>query len=401
MRCIARYLLAISPFVAGFSFLPLHQAAVAQVAAPARPRAQLVVGAVTAVSGSSITVKTDAGAMQTVSVAVQAKIMKAQPGAKSIAGATPDAMSDVLVGDRVLLATHPSPNDGAPMATTVVIMKQADIARMQQQEAEAWQQHSVGGIVKSADPSTGTLTVAAQLHTLTIHTQTATMIRRYAPDSIQYADARPASLEQIHPGDQVRVLGQRAADGSFMAQKIVAGSFRNIAGTVVRTDPKMNTLVVMDASTKKPVTVRITPETQMHRLPEMLADRLAARFRAAAGGHGGSAGHAPQTAPAAQSPAAGAHMTLAQMLQQTPAVALKDLHKGDALMIVASQDAAPASTAFTLLAGVGPILRASPSGNGSMFSATWSLNGQGGGSGGGMAGGGQPGGGSPGGGPRP
>jgi hypothetical protein len=94
-------------------------------------------------------------------------------------------------------------------------------------------------------------------------------------------------------------------------------------------------------------------------------------------------------------------MSLAQMLQQTPAVALKDLHKGDALMIVASQEAAPASTAFTLLAGVGPILRASPSGNGSMFSATWSLNGQGGGAGGMAGGGGQPGGGSPGGGPQP
>lgn len=407
MRRVSGCLIAVLGGTVAAVALPLHAAGFVQTAAPsARPHATLVVGAVTAVSGPSVTVKTDAGPTQTVTVADRAKILKAQPGSKSIAGATADTLSDLVVGDRVLLATHPSPDSVTPMATTVVIMKQADIARMQAQEAEAWREHSVGGIVKAVDPSAGTLTVAAQLHTLTVHTQASTMIRRYAADSIQYADAKPATLDQIHPGDQVRVLGQRGADATIEAQKIVAGSFQNIAGTVVHTDPAANTVTVMNASTKKSVTVRITPETQMHKLPETMADRLAARFRAAAA-HGGANGHAPQPgAGAGPRPAGGAaggpHLTLAQMLQQTPAVTLKDLHKGDALMIVASQDATPAATAFTLLAGVGPILRASPAGNGSMFSATWNLNGQGagGGAGGGM-GGGQPGGAGGGGGPRP
>jgi hypothetical protein len=415
MRRVSGCLIAVLGGAVAAVALPLHAAGFVQSAAPpARPHATLVVGAVTAVSGPSVTVKTDAGPTQTVTVADRAKILKAQPGSKSIAGATADTLSDLVVGDRVLLATHPSPDSATPMATTVVIMKQADIARMQQQEAEAWREHSVGGIVKAVDPAAGTLTVAAQLHTLTVHTQASTMIRRYAADSIQYADAKPATLDQIHPGDQVRVLGQRSADATIEAQKIVAGSFQNIAGTVVHTDPAANTVTVMNASTKKPVTVRITPETQMHKLPETMANQLAARFRAAAA-HGGANGHAPQPRvgvgprPAGSPPTGGGvaagrqHLTLAQMLQQTPAVSLKELHKGDALMIVASQDATPAATAFTLLAGVGPILRASPAGNGSMFSATWNLNGQGGGGGmgGGGMGGGQPGGAGGGGGPRP
>jgi hypothetical protein len=404
MRRVAGCLIAVLGGAVAAVALPLHAAGFVQAAAPAKPHARLVVGAVTAVNGATVTVKTDAGPTQTVTVADHARILKAQPGSKSIAGATADALSDLVVGDRVLLATHPSPDSATPMATTVVIMKQADIARMQQQEAEAWREHSVGGIVKAVDPATGTLTVAAQLRTLTVHVPTATMIRRYAPTSIQYADATPATLEQIHSGDQVRVLGQRSADGSITAEKIVAGSFRNIAGTVVRIDPAASTLVVMDASTKKPVTVRITPDTQMHKLPEMLANRLAARFRAAAGAHGPEHGRQQSVSSPGPQPggaAGGPRMTLAQMLQQTPAVSLKDLHKGDALMIVASQDATPAATAFTLLAGVGPILRASPAGNGSMFSATWNLNGQGGNAGGGGMGGGQPGGVGGGGGPRP
>ena len=59
------------------------------------------------------------------------------------------------------------------------------------------------------------------------------------------------------------------------------------------------------------------------------------------------------------------------MLQHTPALQLSDLHKGDAIMIVATQGTPEAATAVTLLAGVEPILTASPSASQSLFSASW------------------------------
>ena len=74
------------------------------------------------------------------------------------------------------------------------------------------------------------------------------------------------------------------------------------------------------------------------------------------------------------------------MLQRAPIILLPDLHRGDAVMIVATQGAPGSLTACTLLAGVEPILEASA--GQSLFSASWSLGGQGG-RGGGNASGGQ------------
>jgi hypothetical protein len=63
-----------------------------------------------------------------------------------------------------------------------------------------------------------------------------------------------------------------------------------------------------------------------------------------------------------------------------PAVSLGDLHKGDAVMIVATQGtAAGGATAITLVSGVELILQAAPSGSQAMMLAPWSLSAPGGG----------------------
>jgi hypothetical protein len=60
---------------------------------------------------------------------------------------------------------------------------------------------------------------------------------------------------------------------------------------------------------------------------------------------------------------------------------VSDLHKGDAVMIVATQrepsqeDKSNESTAITLLTGVEPILQAAPSGSQAMMLSPWSLGG--------------------------
>ena len=65
-----------------------------------------------------------------------------------------------------------------------------------------------------------------------------------------------------------------------------------------------------------------------------------------------------------------------RMLSRMPTVALADLHKGDAVMIVTTQgSAANPGTAITLLSGVEPILQAAPSGSQAMMLTPWSLGG--------------------------
>ncbi|MFT4114351.1 hypothetical protein [Silvibacterium sp.] len=368
-----------------------------QAFAQASP-ATKVVGVVTAISGNTLTVKPDTGDPVTVTVGDSARVLRAEPGTKTLSSATGIQFSDLAVGDRVLMAVHAATDGGPATATTVVAMKKADVAEKQQADQADWQRRGVGGLVKSVDAAAGVVTVAAGAKTWTIHTTPKTIVRRYDADSIRFADAKPSTLDQIHVGDQARARGDHdPASTDVAAEEIVFGSFRNIAATVVSVDAAANTVTVNDLATKKPVVIHISADSQLHKLPDTMAQALAARFKS--GGEGSGGGHAqgggdhagqvaasqaapPENGAASQNGTgprgAGARNgDLSTMLQRTPSLALGDLKKGDAVMIVATQGTPAAATAVTLIAGVEPILSASPSASRDMFSASWSMGGGG------------------------
>jgi ribosomal protein L24 len=369
-----------------------------QAASPAQTPPARIVGSVTAINGQSLTIKPDNGAPVTLTVTANARILETQPGAKTLAGATPIQLSGIGVGDRILAAVRPSADGSAMTATTLIAMKEAAVTEHQQAEQADWQRRGVGGLVKTVDAATGTVTIASGARTLTVHTTPKTIVRRYSPTSIKFSDAQSSTLDQIHPGDQLRARGDRSADGADVtADEIVAGTFRNIAGTVVSTDPATNTITVTDLATRKPVTIQVTSDSQMHKLPEQMAQYLAMRLKRTADqgqspeqsqtqsqgqSHESPAGETASASsdhPAWRQSGGGQHGgDLSQMLQRTPPVQLADLHKGDAVMIVATQGTPGSTTAVTLLAGVEPILTASPSASQSMFSASWNLGGGGG-----------------------
>lgn len=366
-------------FLAGALAVAPAQAVLAAQNTASAPAPARVVGSVTAINGNTLTVKPDTGAPVTFTVSDKAKILETQPGAKSLAGATPVQLSSIAVGDRVLAALHSE--NGSQTATTVIAMKKAAVTQHQAAEEADWQRRGVGGLVKSVDTAAGTVTIASGAHTITVRTTPNTVVRRYSPDSIEFADAQPSSLAQIQPGDQLRARGEHSADGSEVtAVAIVAGSFRNIAGTVVSTDPAANTLTVKDLETKKPVVIHITAESRMHKLPEQMASSLARELKR--GGKGSPERGTVSTNHERAGEHAGAQHRggdLSQMLQRAPRVQIADLHKGDAIMIVATQGTPDSATAVTLLAGVEPLLRASSAASKSVFSASWNLGGGGGG----------------------
>ncbi len=382
----------------------------AQQAATQPTSVSHLVGSITSIQGQSLTVKPDSGPPATVTVTDTARILQTAPGAKTIAGATPIHLTDLAVGDRVLIAIHPAPDGSGPTVTTVIAMRQADIAKEHQAEEEDWQQRGVGGIVKTVDAATGTVTIAHQAHVVTIHTSPKTVVRRYDAGSIKFSDTKVSTLDQIQPGDQLRARGDRSADGTEMqAEEIVAGSFRNIAGAVVSSDPTADTITITDRATKKPVVIHVNADSQLHQLPAVMAEAIAARFKGGSSGHDQEAGdhHArsndgthpriPATPSAATQstteqsgprPAGEGRRNgdISQMLQRAPVIQPSDLHPGDAVMIVATQGTPGSLTVCTLLAGVEPILNASPSAGQNLFSASWSLGGQGGGGEGGEGG---------------
>jgi hypothetical protein len=256
-------------------------------------------------------------------------------------------------------------------------MKHEDIQALRQKEREDWQRRGAGGLVSSVDATTGSVKVDASSlagkREIVVHTTKDTIVRRYAPDSVKFDDAKPAKLGDIKPGDQLRARGNRSADGNeIAAEEIVAGTFRNIAGTVSAIDIAASTITVNDLATKKPVVVKITAESQMRKLPPALATGIAMRLKAASGeapqggagggGQGGGAAGGGQRPPGggAGAGSGGGRGDFQTMLNRLPAATLADLQKGDAVMIVTTEGTtATGVTAVTLLAGVEPILTAS------------------------------------------
>jgi uncharacterized membrane protein YgcG len=337
-------------------------------------------GTITVIGGNALTVKSDADGVTQIEVPSTAAILRIAPGAKDLSAAAKILFSDLAVGDRVMVTPDPKVT-GAAQALRIIAMKQSDLALKQQKDREDWQLRGVGGLVKSIDAAAGVIVLSsgsgATAKNITVHTTKATVLKRYAPASVRYDEAKPAPINAIHAGDQLRARGAKSADGTELAaEETISGSFRNIAGTVVSLDVAGATLVVKDLTTKKPVTIKIAAETQMLRLEDRMAQMLAIRLKGSAAGSGGNgtAGgpRGSGTSGGGRSGGmGGGGFDPQMMLSRAPAIHLSDLKKGDAVMLVAT-DGMTEVSAITLLAGVEPLLEA-PAASQNLLS-NWSLN---------------------------
>ncbi|MGH9469793.1 MAG: DUF5666 domain-containing protein, partial [Terriglobia bacterium] len=228
--------------------LTLPLIAAQQQAAPGAAARSL--GTVQAIQGNDITLKTDAGASIHVTLQDSTRMLRVEPGQRTLSGAQPLARQDLQVGDRILVVGKLTENNTLT-ASTLIAIKRSDIAKQQETEEMEWQKNGVGGLVKSVGAATGVIAVSAReggtSKIVTVHTSSATTFRRYAPGSVQYQDAKPGVFAQIQPGDQLRARGTLSADGSQLtAVEVVSGSFRNIAGMVTSVDSGANEITVMD-----------------------------------------------------------------------------------------------------------------------------------------------------------
>lgn len=367
------------------------------------------VGTIKTITGKAIVLTTDAGAEVSIQVQDDAKLVRIAPGQKDLKDAAPIQLSELLPGDRILVRGKLADDGKTVLAASVIAMKSTDIAAKQAHEREEWQRHGVGGLVTKIDAPNETISVSTNstgaAKEVTVQISKQTVVRRYAPDSVKFDEAKPAPIEQIKVGDQLRARGTRSPDGAALtADEVVSGTFRNIAGTINEIDSGAGTITVMDLVTKKPVTVKIGADAQLRKLPPMIAQGIAMRLKgtlpdASAGAGGNVAGASPTPKPAEASaggqasggqggqaggPGGAARAggggarggDLQQMLSRIPASTLADLQKGDAVMIVTTEGTRENGvTAITLLAGVEPILQASPKGGASSILTPWTMSG--------------------------
>jgi uncharacterized protein DUF5666 len=363
------------------------------------------IGKIKTISGNTLTLAPESGPEIPVSVQPNARLLRLNPGDKDLKSATPLQFEDLQSGDTVRVRGRLGADGKTINALEVLLISRSALDAVRDQIRQDWQKRGIGGLVKSVDPTNGTVTISVTgiggKKDIEVKASRNTIIRRYAPDSVKFDDAKASTVQEIHAGDQLRARGEHSADGSQVtAEEIVTGSFQNIAGTVNSADASAGTVTVQDLTTKKPVTIKITAESQLHKLPPEFAQRVAMRLKARNGpstsdrsSTAPANSHAQASSPEAAPGASGGGMAhgmngmsgagmgsgtraggapdFQQMLSRMPPLTVSDLHKGDAVMIVATQD----STAITLLSGVEPILQAAPSGSEAMMLTPWSLGG--------------------------
>jgi hypothetical protein len=366
------------------------------------------VGTIKSIQADSIVVASESGGEVTARLAGSTKILRVPPGEKDLKSATVLQMQDLQPGDRVLVRGQASTDGHTIAALAVIVMKQSDVTAKLQHDRDDWQKRGVGGLVTAVEVPTGTLTISSgspgTTHNIAVHITTGTILRRYAPDSVNFDDATPAPVDQIKVGDQLRARGTRSADGSELAaEEVVSGSFRNIAGTIKAIDATANTMTVQDAISKSEVVVKVTPGSQLKKLPPEMAQRIAMRLKSTEGdgnGNGPSGGNgrsqntgngqgtgtgadgARASSGGAGTPGGSGPPDFQRLLSRLPNSTLADLQKGDAVMIVSTAGKnSDAVTAITLLAGVETILTAAPNRSASSLLSPWSLGAAGGGEG--------------------
>jgi hypothetical protein len=253
----------------------------ARAQAPSR-KADSVLGEVTAadVAGRHLVIKTDAGTSLKVRLADDAAFLRAKPGASTLADATPMSLEEIGAGDRVLARGTLSDDKASIAARQIVVMTKGDIAQKQEKDRAEWRRRGVLGVVTAVDAATGdiALRVGRMTGGRTVVVATAdhpAVLRRYAPDSVKFTDARPSTVGEVQVGDQLRALGDRTPDGArLVAEQVVFGTFRTLVGNVTAVDAAGATITLRDVETRRAVVVSVGADARVRRLPPEMAARL-------------------------------------------------------------------------------------------------------------------------------
>ena len=323
------------------------------------------IGVITTIDAAAkrITIKTDAGPEMSILFEQASRFLRVAPGAKDLNGAAAISVSDLSVGDRILARGRSAGDQNSLAADSIIVMSRADIAKKQAAERADWEQRGIGGIITALAAASREITIRA--HTLAgtkqvvVALASGAVLRRYAPGSIRFSDARPSRFEELKVGDQVKALGTGSEDRTrFTAEELVSGSFRNLAATVVAVDPGQSAIQITDLATNSRLLVRVSPDSTLRRLSPSAAQMLAVRV---SGGSAPAASRGPQD--------------LLSMIETLPPLSLADLKPGEPIVISSTNNEDPSQvTAITLLAGVEPLLRASSRGGRPLDIGSWNLD---------------------------
>jgi hypothetical protein len=268
-------------------------------------------------------------------------------------------------------------------ARTVVVMTKADIAKRQETERAEWKKRGVLGIITALKPETNEITISSRTmagpQSLIIPVSDKVEVRRYAPDSIKFSDAKPAKFAELKVGDQLRALGERDPAGTtFTPEKVVTGSFKTVAGVITAVDTATGEVKINDLQTKQPLTIVVKQDAVLRKFPaagegggmmmrpagtpqgqnpsgqpaQTLRPGNDPRNQAPTVGTGGTPG-----GPTGMRMGGGGGMNIQDMLERLPTISLADVKVGDTIIVSSTKGADPTRlTAISLISGADTLL---------------------------------------------
>jgi hypothetical protein len=334
---------------------------------PANVKPSLVPGDVVSVESGKIVFTTKDGETTAV-LSDKTEFKKIPADNQKLSAAMPAALSDISVGDKIVVSGFPAEDKKTVPARTVYLMSKSDLAQAKAKDLERWQTRGVSGKVKAVNPDTKQITVDISglmgTRSITLTPKPEAVYKRYAPNSIKYSEAQASSFGEIGVGDGIRAVGDRGADGaSFAAEEVLSGAFQTHAGTVKSIDAAKNEVVITELQTKKDVTVSLGSASMMKKFPEQMAQMLAARQTGGGpGGPGGQGGGQMVRLGGGQGgpggPGGGPRGGIDDMLERFPTITATDLKAGDMIAVSSTKTASlDRITAIKLLAGVEPFIR--------------------------------------------
>ncbi len=354
--------------------MALTSATLAQAGDP-NIAAKYAIGEIKSIDAATkqLTIKTDAGSMVTISLNDKTTYKKLAPGEKSLTNATDVTFADLAEGDRVMARGTVSEDRKSVPAVQVIVMTKGDLAKKAEAERIEWRRRGILGVITALKPEAKEITISnrtmAGTQSVVIALSDKTEMKRYAPDSIKFGDAKPSEFGELKVGDQLRALGERTADPlHFNAEKVVTGSFRTVGGVVTAVDPATGEIKINDLEKKRPLTIVIKQDAVLRRFPSDMG--AMGGFGRGPGGPGGAppagGGQQPQGgaparpqggAPGAGGPGGRPGFNINDMLDRLPTISIADVKVGDTIIVSSTQGVDPARlTAISLVTGADTLL---------------------------------------------
>jgi Cu/Ag efflux protein CusF len=322
-----------------------------------------------------ITIKTDAGSTVMVLFTDKTTYKKLAPGERTLSSATDITFGDVAEGDRIWARGTVAEDRKSVSALQIVVMSKGDIAKKQEAERLEWRRRGILGVITALKTEANEITIQtrtmAGTQAVVLPVTEKTEMKRYAPDSIRFSDAKPSTFGELKVGDQLRALGDRAEDGTrFTPQKVVTGSFRTVGGTVTAVDPATGEIKINDLEKKKPLTVVVKQDSVLRKFPPAseMGIMMGGFNRGGGGGPGGpppaggqgQAGARPQGAGPGGPGGPGGNrggFNPNDMLERLPTISIADVKVGDTIIVSSTQGVDPTRlTAIALVSGADTLL---------------------------------------------